>query len=80
MPSITTSIRLQPRLRRRLEQYAKVTRRGRNHLIVQALERFLDEAGQADLTAEAHRQSLLASKVSDPDWETIATTEPWPKS
>lgn len=72
--SITTSIRLSPRLRRALEQRARSEQRGKNWIISRALEKYL-EAEPLDLAEEARRQSLLASRSSAEDWADAWTEE-----
>ena len=77
MTSATTSIRLKPDLRQKLDRAARRTGLGRNTLVVQALHRFLDPDFRESLAAEARRQSLAASR-QEPDWERISETDPWP--
>ncbi|WPJ94203.1 ribbon-helix-helix protein, CopG family [Coraliomargarita algicola] len=74
--SVTTSIRLSPRLRRALEQRAQAERRGKNWVISRALEKYLEE-GAPDLEAEARRQSILASQPPSEDWGDDADFEQW---
>ncbi len=74
--SVTTSIRLSPRLRRALEQKARAEQRGKNWIISRALEKYLEE-GSADLVEEARRQSLIASQASGEDWAEDADFEQW---
>jgi len=75
--SVTTSIRLSPRLRRALESRAKKEQRGKNWIISRALEHYLDEGGQDDLALEARRQSLIAAQVDNEDWSGDADFEQW---
>ena len=77
MISTTTSIRLKPDLRQKLDRAARRTGLGRNTLVVQALHRFLDPDFRESLAEEARRQSLAASR-QEPDWDRIAETDPWP--
>ena len=77
MTSATTSIRLRPELRQKLDRAARRTGLGRNTLVVQALRRFLDPDFQESLAEEARRQSLAATR-HEPDWEQAAETDPWP--
>jgi len=74
--SVTTSIRLSPRLRRALEQRAQAERRGKNWIVSQALEKYLAE-DTSDLEAEARRQSLLASQAPEGDWAEDADFAQW---
>lgn len=72
--SVTTSIRLRPGLKQRLDRAAKRQREGRNRIVVAAIERYLDQLPDADLENEARRQSLRASARDrepelTPDWE-----------
>lgn len=77
--SITTSIRLSPRLRKALEIRARREGRGKNWVISRALESYLEDVEQEELAAEARRQSLLASSVSATveDWAEGADFEGW---
>ena len=75
--SITTSIRLEPRLRRALELKAKRERRGKNWIISRALEDYLARDERFDLAAEAKRQSLLAAKQDSDDWAQDADLAQW---
>jgi predicted transcriptional regulator len=75
--SVTTSIRLEPRLRRALERKAREENRGKNWIISRALEAYLAKEGQLDLEAEARRQSLMASGQDAGDWVEAADWEDW---
>jgi predicted transcriptional regulator len=77
MVSATTSIRLRPELRQKLDRAARRTGLGRNTLVVQALRKFLDPDFQESLAEEARRQSLAATR-HEPDWERVAEIDPWP--
>jgi len=77
MISSTTSIRLRPELRQKLDRAARRTGLGRNTIVVQALRKFLEPDFHASLAEEARRQSLAASRHL-PDWERVAETDPWP--
>jgi predicted transcriptional regulator len=77
MLSTTTSIRLRPELRQKLDRAARRTGLGRNTLVVQALRKFLEPDFQASLSEEARRQSLAATR-HEPDWERVAEIDPWP--
>lgn len=70
--SITTSVRLPPELKNQLEQAAHAMHRGKNWIVVQALQDYLAKLDDRYLAREARRQSILASKQSPPeevDWE-----------
>jgi hypothetical protein len=69
--SVTTSVRLPRSLRLRVEQKAAADGCGRNRVIVQALECYLQEDEQAAYLSEASHQSRLAAKIdtSDPAWD-----------
>lgn len=75
--SITTSIRLTPKLRRALELKAKKEKRGKNWIISRALETYLEQDGLTDLAAEAKRQSLIAAQQHDDDWSEGADLAQW---
>ena len=62
MSSVTTSIRLNTTLAKRLEKVAGRLSRGKNWIIAQALEEYLAKANRYDLAAEARRQSLACSR------------------
>lgn len=69
--SVTTSVRLPQKLKRRVELKAVASGCGRNRVIINALESYLREDEQAAYEAEARHQSQLAAKldVADPAWE-----------
>lgn len=76
----TTSIRLSPEIRQKLEWAAQSTHRGKNWIIAQALKEYFIRHGQAELAKEAKRQSMLASQPSQEDeeiWEKNSDTEGW---
>jgi len=75
--SITTSIRLTPKLRRALESKAKKEKRGKNWIISRALEDYLQQDGLTDLEAEAKRQSLIAAQQHEDDWSEDADLAQW---
>ena len=75
--SITTSIRLSPKLRHALERKSKQVRGGKNWISSQALDEYLRREGDLDLEAEAKRQSLLASAGSAEDWSESADLDQW---
>lgn len=79
---ITTSIRLSPLLRTRLDKAAHTLHRGRSWIIVHALEAYLEKLHFISLAGEARRQSLLASKSKrhkkESDfWEENSDTAGW---
>jgi predicted DNA-binding protein len=75
--SITTSIRLSPKLRRSLELKAKQEKRGKNWIICRALEDYLAHDAHFDLAAEANRQSQVAAQQDLEDWATDADLGQW---
>jgi predicted DNA-binding protein len=75
--SITTSIRLSPKLRRSLELKAKQEKRGKNWIISRALEDYLAHDAHFELAAEARRQSQVAAKEDSEDWTTDADLDQW---
>lgn len=75
--SVTTSIRLSPRLRRALELRARREGLGKNRVISQALEHYLESTDVDELAAEARRQSILASTQETEDWTAEADLEDW---
>jgi predicted transcriptional regulator len=60
--SITTSIRLSPKLRQALERKARQEKRGKNWIISRALENDLKHDEVETLTAEAKCQSMIAAQ------------------
>jgi predicted transcriptional regulator len=80
MGSVTSSIRISPELRARLEEAAEQLQRGKNRIIIEALEEFLDKVSRQRFLDEARRQSLLASADSSADedvWLEHADTSGW---
>lgn len=61
--SITTSIRLDPDLRDQLEHASHVLHRGKNWIIIKALQDYLLNVGTLELAKEARRQSVLAAQL-----------------
>lgn len=59
--SRTSSFRLSDELHDRLDRFARRQRRGKNAVIVRAIENYLDRHERENLATEARRQSLLAS-------------------
>lgn len=81
---ITTSIRLTPELRQQLDYISHSLHRGKNWIIVQALQEFIQEFGRKNYVAfaeEAKRQSLLASQYGcnedEKIWEDNIDTTGW---
>ena len=80
MPGITTSIRLPPELRDRLERTAKRLQRGKSWVIARALEQYLSREEEEVLRDEARRQSQRASAAAWPDesrWEADHDERGW---
>lgn len=61
----TTSIRLDEKLARQLEQAAMRLHRRKNGLIVRAIEEWLERHAGELLQDEAREQSLLASRLDE---------------
>lgn len=81
---ITTSIRLTPELRRQLDYVSHSLHRGKNWIIIQALQKFIQEFSRKNYTTfaeEAKRQSLLASQYEfnedEKIWEDNIDTTGW---
>jgi predicted DNA-binding protein len=62
MASVTTSVRIEQQLAKRLERAAARLARGKNWIISKALEEYLAKANRDSLAAEAHRQSMAAAR------------------
>jgi predicted DNA-binding protein len=78
--SVTTSIRLELSLSRKLEKAAQQLHRGKNWLISEAVRRYLEQLENTTLVQEARNQSLLVSKQKNMDydiWETNSDSEGW---
>jgi len=78
--SVTTSIRLELSLSRKLEKAAHNLHRGKNWLISEAVRRYLEQLENTTLVQEARKQSLLVSKQKNTDydiWETNSDSEGW---
>jgi predicted DNA-binding protein len=78
--SVTTSIRLELSLSRKLEKAAQHLHRGKNWLISEAVRRYLEQLENTTLVQEARNQSLLVSKQKNMDydiWETNSDSEGW---
>ena len=80
MVGVTTSIRLSPELRERLERTASRLHRGKSWLITRALEEYLARRESGELREEARRQSELASAAAWADethWESDVDERGW---
>jgi len=78
--SITTSIRLEVGLSKKLEKVAHDLHRGKNWLISEALRIYLEQLENQNLNLEARKQSLLVSKQKNLDsdlWEVNSDDEGW---
>ncbi|WP_342169920.1 ribbon-helix-helix protein, CopG family [Rickettsia endosymbiont of Seladonia tumulorum] len=65
--SITTSIRLELSLNKKLEKAAHDLHRGKNWLITEAILMYLKQLENSSLAEEAKQQSLLVSKMEKSD-------------
>jgi predicted DNA-binding protein len=84
---VTTSIRIPAKVREELDEAAHSLHRGRNWIILRALEDYLSKLGldQKRLIKEARRQSLLANRSDQKKkvmkenqaWEDDADTTGW---
>lgn len=80
LKATTTSIRIPPALRQRLEDTARRLGRGKNWIVVQALEEYLAKGDDRAFVEEARRQSVRASGVVTRDegfWEGAAEIKDW---
>ncbi|WP_341789686.1 hypothetical protein [Rickettsia endosymbiont of Polydrusus tereticollis] len=80
--SITTSIRLEVDLSKKLEKAALDLHRRKNWVISEAIRIYLKQLENSNLVGEARRQSLLVSRQKnlDPDadlWEINSDQERW---
>ena len=78
--SETTSIRLPPHLRQQLEQASQLLHRGKNWIIIQALQVYINQILDTKLIEEARRQSLLANQADLPEddsWEDEMDDSAW---
>ncbi len=78
--SITTSIRLELSLSKKLEKVAHNLHRGKNWLISEAIRKYLEQLENPNLAQEARVQSLLASKQRNTNtdlWEINSDKEGW---
>lgn len=78
---ITTSIRLTPELRQQLDYLSHSLHKGKNWIIIQALQEFINKNHYILLAEEAKRQSLLASQYETNEdeemWEDNIDTTGW---
>ncbi|WP_064429673.1 CopG family ribbon-helix-helix protein [Rickettsia sp. Tenjiku01] len=65
--SITTSIRLEINLSKKLEKVTYDLHREKSWIISEAIRIYLKQLENSDLSKEAKRQYLLASKENNPD-------------
>jgi|GEM_PF-1020829 len=77
--SETTSIRLSAHLRQQLEQTSQLLHRGKNWIIIQALQAYINQVLDSKLIEEARKQSLLASQQAreEEDWEDEMDDSEW---
>ncbi len=78
--SETTSIRLSPHLRQQLEQASHLLHRGKNWIITQALEEYINQVLNLKLVEEARKQSLHASQadqLEEGGWEDEMDDSGW---
>ena len=74
------SFRLTAAMRERLVRTARLAGKSRDRIVREALAEHLDRAGRQALTAEARRQSLLASSVVTQEevfWENDVSSAGW---
>jgi predicted DNA-binding protein len=67
-------------LRDRLEKAARRLKRGKNSIVTQALEEYLEKLSRSKFLEEARRQSILASTSSNEDenvWLEHADSTGW---
>ncbi|MCB1713321.1 MAG: hypothetical protein KDH96_12875 [Candidatus Riesia sp.] len=77
---ITTSIRLDSTLSKKLEKASHNLHRRKGWLISEALRKYLEQLENTGLAQEARKQSLLASKQQNQDddlWEVNSDLEKW---
>jgi predicted DNA-binding protein len=80
LKSVTTSIRLELGLSKKLEKAAHNSHRGKNWLISEAIRRYLEQLENTSLVQEARKQSLLVSNqknIDDDLWEANSDREGW---
>lgn len=75
----TTSVRLPPKLLDQLENVSVTLHRGKNWIIIKALEEYLGHFNKQALIGEARRQSILASKEDQQydTWDEDTDTSGW---
>ena len=76
----TSSFRMSNELRDRLEEAARRLKRGKNSIVIDALEEYLEKLNHSRFLEEARRQSILASTSSSEDedvWLEHADTTGW---
>lgn len=75
----TTSVRLPPQLVDQLEHACISLHRGKNWIIIRALEEYLSTLSKQSLMVEAKRQSILASKEDKKNetWDEDTDTSGW---
>ncbi len=78
---ITTSIRLTPELRQQLDYLSHSLHRGKNWIVIQALQEFINRHNYTILAEEAKRQSIIASQyktnTDEEIWEENVDTTGW---
>ncbi|MBM3815346.1 MAG: hypothetical protein FJW20_27355 [Acidimicrobiia bacterium] len=72
MPSSTTSVRLRDDLSYRLEEASRRSKKGKNRIITEALEAYLNKLERRSIAAEARRQSIAASQSTSGDADSWA--------
>ena len=69
MRTTTSSFRISNELRDRLEKTARRLKRGKNSIVIEALEEYLAKLNRSKFLEEARRQSILASTSRSEDEE-----------
>jgi predicted DNA-binding protein len=78
MPSVTSSFRLSEELQHRLSDAAKLTGKGKNAIIIEALVNYLQAMERQSLAEEARRQSeLVSGNDHDAGWYGLADMSGW---
>ena len=80
MKTTTSSFRMSNELRDRLDEAARRLKRGKNSIVIDALEEYLAKLNRSRFLEEARRQSILASasSIEDQDvWLEHADTAGW---
>jgi predicted DNA-binding protein len=77
--STTTSIRLPTQLVDQLEHASSSLQRGKNWIIIRALEEYLASLNKESLMVEAKRQSLIANQADQKNdtWDEEMDTSGW---